>query len=122
MAADYHFNEEQNNLLKELLSDNNASMWKELLYGFGLSPNIGKDGFAWPLPSEHGTDWITSAFGGRWNPITGAWEDAHGAIDIGAPGGTPIMASADETVVISRWSDSYGNWVMIEHDDKLKTT
>ncbi len=78
---------------------------------------IGKDGFAWPLPSDYGLDWITSTFGGRQNPVTGVWENAHGAIDIGAPGGTQIMAAADGTVTISRWSDSYGNWVTIQHDD-----
>lgn len=82
---------------------------------------VGKGGFIWPVPDDYGFDYITSTFGGRQNPVTGIWEDAHGAIDIGAPGGTPIYASADGTVVFARWQDSYGNYVKIKHDDTYST-
>lgn len=81
----------------------------------------GKGGFLWPLPAPYGTDYITSTFGGRQNPITGHWENAHGAIDIGVPGGTPIYAAADGTVVMARWDDSYGNFVKIKHNDTYST-
>lgn len=81
----------------------------------------GKGGFNWPLPSEYDKSWITSTFGGRQNPVTGVWEDAHGAVDIGAPGGTQIKAAAGGTVVMARWNDSYGNFVKIKHDDTYST-
>nr|WP_242964967.1 M23 family metallopeptidase [Scatolibacter rhodanostii] len=86
-----------------------------------LRPQAVKGGFIWPVPSYYGKDWITSTFGGRYNPVTGAWENAHGAIDIGAPGGTPIYAAADGDVIIANWVSGYGNCVKIRHDDTYST-
>lgn len=77
--------------------------------------------FIWPLPSVYGKDWITSTFEGRYNPVTGVWQDYHGAIDVGAPAGTEIYAAADGVVILSEYSNSYGNWVMIEHNSTYTT-
>ena len=75
----------------------------------------GKGEFEWPLPAPYGKDYITSGSGSRYNPVTGMYENSHGAIDIGAPAMTPIYAAADGTVVMSTWHDSYGNFVKIDH-------
>ncbi len=44
-------------------------------------------------------------------------------IDIGAPKGTPIYASASGTVLIAKtgWSGGYGNMVIIQHPNNTKT-
>ena len=77
--------------------------------------------FMWPLPSPYDKSHITSTFGGRIHPITGVYQSAHGAIDIGAAANTPIYAAADGTVVISGWHDSYGNYVKIDHGEGWST-
>jgi murein DD-endopeptidase MepM/ murein hydrolase activator NlpD len=47
----------------------------------------------------------------------------HRGIDIGAPRGTPILASASGTVSLAHtgWSGGYGNMVIIEHPNGTKT-
>ena len=81
----------------------------------------GKGEFEWPLPAPYGKDYITSGSGSRYNPVTGMYENSHGAIDIGAPAMTPIYAAADGTVVMSTWHDSYGNFVKIDHGNGWST-
>jgi len=48
----------------------------------------------------------------------------HNGIDIAAPVGTPIVASAYGTVIISRtggWNGGYGNYVVISHPNGTQT-
>ncbi len=48
----------------------------------------------------------------------------HNAIDIAAPVGTPIMASADGEVIISKtggWNGGYGNYIVIKHSNGTQT-
>jgi murein DD-endopeptidase MepM/ murein hydrolase activator NlpD len=49
----------------------------------------------------------------------------HNAIDIGAPSGTPIMAAAQGTIIISKnnggWNGGYGNYVVISHPNGTQT-
>jgi LysM repeat protein len=61
-------------------------------------------------------------------PIVGGRKSQgiHGynAIDIAAPVGTPIMASADGEVIISRtggWNGGYGNYIVIKHANGTQT-
>jgi len=53
-------------------------------------------------------------------------QGVHGynGVDMAAPVGTPIYASHDGKVVISRnsgWNAGYGNYVVIEHEDNVQT-
>jgi len=57
---------------------------------------------------------ITSLFGSRSNPITGRVE-LHRGIDIAAPSGTTVKATADGVVSFSGWNNGGGNTVVIEH-------
>lgn len=57
---------------------------------------------------------ITSPFGYRIHPITGA-KKLHSGTDFGVPCGTPIRAAGDGIVVISGWTGGYGNRVVISH-------
>ena len=65
---------------------------------------------------------VTSRYGWRVHPITGA-ERFHAGIDINGYGnaGGVIYAADGGTVVRSRYSDSYGNYVMINHDGNMQT-
>ncbi|MDD6332274.1 MAG: peptidoglycan DD-metalloendopeptidase family protein [Clostridium sp.] len=71
----------------------------------------------WPCPSSTR---LTSYFGYR-TPDGGYVNANHKGIDIGAPTGTPAVAAASGVVVISRYSNSAGNWVVISHGNGLYT-
>ena len=49
----------------------------------------------------------------------------HNGVDLAAPIGTPIVASAGGTVIISRvnggWNGGYGNFVVISHNNDTQT-
>lgn len=59
---------------------------------------------------------ISSTFGYR--DFDGAF---HKGLDLAAGEGTPTYAAAAGTVVIAGWSDSAGNWVVINHGNGLVT-
>jgi len=56
----------------------------------------------------------------RVNPVTKKL-DTHRAIDFAAPSGTPVVATADGTVVYADWKGGYGIDVEIKHDNSYKT-
>lgn len=45
----------------------------------------------------------------------------HNGIDLAAPTGTPIYASADGLIEISQYSKSAGNWILLNHQNGYKT-
>ena len=45
----------------------------------------------------------------------------HKGLDLAAGTGTPTYAAAAGTVIIAGWSDSAGNWVVIDHGNGLVT-
>jgi murein DD-endopeptidase MepM/ murein hydrolase activator NlpD len=45
----------------------------------------------------------------------------HSGIDLAAPHGTPIFAGANGTVIFSGWQGGYGNLIIIDHDNGLRT-
>lgn len=57
---------------------------------------------------------ITSSYGWRMHPVL-RYERLHAGTDFRAYCGTPIMASADGTVVGSRMRGGYGNQVLVNH-------
>ncbi len=65
---------------------------------------------------------ITSGFGQREDPVLGTGEgEFHKGVDIGAPLGTPIHATADGTVVSAGLGNGYGREVIIDHGHDVKT-
>lgn len=74
-------------------------------------------GFIWPLPSSHT---ITSGFGGRSAPTKGA-SSYHKGIDISSSVGEKVIAAASGEVVISEYSYSAGNYIMINHGSGMFT-
>ncbi len=63
---------------------------------------------------------LTSSFGMRNHPILGG-RRAHKGIDLGAPIGTPIYATADGVVSKASWFGGYGLYVSLEHGGDLET-
>ncbi|MBV8639718.1 MAG: peptidoglycan DD-metalloendopeptidase family protein [Candidatus Eremiobacteraeota bacterium] len=65
--------------------------------------------FAWPVSGT-----ITSPFGWRSNPFGGSPE-FHQGLDIAAPTGTTVTATASGTVILAQWYGGYGNYILIDH-------
>lgn len=63
---------------------------------------------------------LTSDFGMRTHPVLGG-RRAHKGIDLAAPTGTPIYATADGLVARADRFSSYGLYVEIEHGADLET-
>lgn len=63
---------------------------------------------------------ITSRFGWRTHPLTGN-RRFHSGIDIGAPSGTPVVATGSGTVISAGWNGGYGKAVIIQHNDTQQT-
>ena len=59
---------------------------------------------------------ITSTFG--WRDFDNSF---HNGLDLAAPTGTPTYAAASGRVLYARWSDSAGNWVVIDHGNGFVT-
>lgn len=73
--------------------------------------------FIWPVPD---CTLLTSRFGYRIHPILG-YERFHAGVDIGAKAGDTIIASDGGTVAVAEYSDSYGNYVLINHGNGYTT-
>jgi len=69
----------------------------------------------WPIAG-----WLSSGFGTRRDPFTGA-QDFHSGLDISGDHGQEIVAPADGTVTGATYSGNYGNLVTIDHGFGLST-
>jgi murein DD-endopeptidase MepM/ murein hydrolase activator NlpD len=90
-----------------------------------LGPFSGADGSdlaldgpsLWPVMGP-----ITSSFGQREDPVLGNGEgEFHTGVDISAPIGTPIRASAAGTVKSAAEGHGYGREVIIDHGNNVET-
>lgn len=63
---------------------------------------------------------FTSLYGSRIHPVTGGRKN-HDGIDLAAPTGTPIYATADGRVEMAQWYGGYGNFVEIDHGGDVET-
>ena len=72
----------------------------------------------WPLFA--GTGVLTSDFGYRVDPINRRIR-FHEGIDISAPAGTKIRATARGKVIFSGWDGFYGNLVKLDHGNGVQT-
>lgn len=60
---------------------------------------------------------ITATFGEG----GGLWSEAHTGLDFAAPEGTPVMAAAAGEVTSTAYDSSYGNQIVLTHDDGTQT-
>ena len=86
--------------------------------GGGGGTATGTGSFGWPVPS---CTYITSKFGPRYHPVTGAYQSTHTGLDIGASHGATIVASDGGTVTTAGVKGGYGNCVMIDHGNGYYT-
>jgi murein DD-endopeptidase MepM/ murein hydrolase activator NlpD len=63
---------------------------------------------------------VTSRFGWRTHPLTGN-RRFHSGIDIGAPAGSPVVATGAGTVISAGWNGGYGKAIIIQHSDTQQT-
>lgn len=71
--------------------------------------------FSWPIKGA-----ITSSYGLRSDPITGV-KDFHTGLDIRGAINTPVKAPYDGTVAFTGWSNVYGNFILIKHENNVVT-
>ena len=83
------------------------------------SANTQYIGGAMCWPSQASTR-ITSPFGWRYLSLLGG-RNYHTGVDIGAAGGTNILAANSGKVIKAGWNNSYGYMVMIDHGGGIVT-
>ena len=71
----------------------------------------------WPIP---GYTTITSRYGMRVHPVTGAYK-LHTGVDVGAPMGASFVAAANGIVTKATFNYAYGNMVIIDHGGGVQT-
>jgi murein DD-endopeptidase MepM/ murein hydrolase activator NlpD len=71
----------------------------------------------WPVMGP-----ITSSFGQRVDPVLGNGEgEFHTGVDISAPIGSPVRASADGVVKLAAVANGYGREVILDHGHNVET-
>ena len=78
---------------------------------------INGDLFRRPL---HGRYWLSSYYGWRKSPFTGA-RSFHSGIDMAAPAGTSVYSALAGTVTTVGYNSIYGNYIIVSHHSGYKT-
>lgn len=73
---------------------------------------------AWPVD---GYTYVTSDYGPRTHPVTGAVESFHTGVDLRAPQGTKLLAAADGKIISINYNSAYGNYLVIDHGGGVTT-
>ncbi|KZN40720.1 hypothetical protein N474_15795 [Pseudoalteromonas luteoviolacea CPMOR-2] len=63
---------------------------------------------------------LSSTYGKRKHPVLG-FTRIHKGLDFGAPLGTPIFATGDGKVLKASWGGSFGNRVILQHQNNYRT-
>jgi len=90
-----------------------------LVFGKTLH-NSNVRGQAWPVPAS-AKQYVSSLYGMRKNPFSGR-PQFHGGIDIAAPVGTPVLASADGVVTEIGNKGGLGSAISVRHRDGSVST
>jgi len=71
-------------------------------------------------PIQKANFWVSSGFGWRVHPLTRK-KEFHQGLDIAARRGTPVVATADGTVVFMGKDTRWGYTVKLQHDERYMT-
>jgi murein DD-endopeptidase MepM/ murein hydrolase activator NlpD len=69
----------------------------------------------WPVAG-----WLSSTYGTRTDPFNDE-KSFHPGLDISADYGTPVLATADATVISAGYNGAYGNMVVLDHGFGITT-
>jgi murein DD-endopeptidase MepM/ murein hydrolase activator NlpD len=95
--------------------------FKSLFTSWKKLDNLADGAIAVPSDKPVKTAEFTSGYGTRTDPFRGG-AARHQGIDLAAPIGTPIYATADGTVSESGWnSGGYGNLIKVDHGRGIET-
>ncbi|MCL2677908.1 MAG: peptidoglycan DD-metalloendopeptidase family protein [Clostridiales bacterium] len=75
-------------------------------------------GMGWPVDGYVGV--VTSQYGMRVHPVTGAYS-MHTGVDLRAYQGTKILAAQAGMVIVVSYSSAYGNYIIIDHGGGIST-
>ncbi len=75
----------------------------------------------WQWPVDYNKAKWTSPYGTRVDPVTGKKNTWHNGIDLALPKGNNIYAVDAGVVITSEYHRSYGNYVVVLHDNGYKT-
>jgi murein DD-endopeptidase MepM/ murein hydrolase activator NlpD len=94
----------------------------DLLRNYGRAPNsfarrwqTNLQPSIWPVEGR-----LMGGFGERTDPFSGegAW---HTGVDISAPSGTTVRATADGLISFAGWSNGYGRLITVDHGSGVET-
>jgi murein DD-endopeptidase MepM/ murein hydrolase activator NlpD len=94
--------------------------WRSLDNGSGFAAPAVPAAVSVPSRAPLGQMVLTSAYGMRSHPIL-RQRRAHKGVDLAAPSGSPVYATADGIVGKAEWYSTYGNYIQIEHGGELQT-
>lgn len=95
------------------------SISKIVVYGDKIVPNKGTGHWVWPTNQGYT---ISSPYGYRVDPINGS-RSLHTGLDIAGTGhGSPVYAADNGTVITSQYNGSYGNYIVINHNNGYYTS
>ena len=92
-----------------------AKSYRKELERKRLAASLSKTPSLWPVRGE-----ISSDFGTRVHPVYG-YSRFHSGLDIAAPSGSVIVATAAGRVTEAGWLQGYGYAVEVDHGNNLKT-
>lgn len=100
-----HSNLKKEKELQQLIRTRSAASY----FPPGVIPPPSAGGMIWPVNGP-----VTSPFGYRIHPVTGA-SRFHAGLDIGVGYGVPVLAADNGVVIEAGWVGGYGNCVIIDH-------
>jgi murein DD-endopeptidase MepM/ murein hydrolase activator NlpD len=70
----------------------------------------------WPVEGN-----LTGSYGTRTDPLLGEGSEMHYGVDISAPIGTPVRATADGVVTFAAMEGGYGRLIQVDHGAGIST-